>query len=109
MHAVSDLEALRRAAAILDPEMMENAPSSYDPQYTNPCWTAKDGRLSCLPYVFISGFSTGAESLTKKLQVHPYVVKVHKTVAGGCEHINAARTSRHVTTQSLMVQNGSCK
>jgi hypothetical protein len=51
MRADDDLPRYRKAAAILDPELMSEAPEphQYNSSFKNPCWQAEDGRLRCLP------------------------------------------------------------
>lgn len=69
------LEAMQKAAAVLDSELMLSAPPSktYDDRYINPCWKSEAGILRCLPYAYISGFQTGARALSRSLAAHPSV------------------------------------
>jgi hypothetical protein len=44
-----DLNKLRTSASILDPDLLQGAPSQYEEGFKNPCWRDKDEQLTCLP------------------------------------------------------------
>lgn len=78
-----ELERLRRAAAILDPELIKHAPDldAFDPAFKSPCWQ-QDGKdtpsgLRCLPAFYVTGmFHGGGLSLSNALARHPNVAVV---------------------------------
>ncbi|KXZ51709.1 hypothetical protein GPECTOR_11g158 [Gonium pectorale] len=70
-----EVERLRRAARVLDPELMEQIPDSFDTSAKNPCWTSSSGEYRCLPYFYVTGlFHAGGLSMADKLAKHPDVV-----------------------------------
>ena len=70
------LEAMQKATAVLDPELMLSAPSDkiFVDAYLNPCYKSSVDALRCLPYAYISGFQTGARALARSLAAHDNVV-----------------------------------
>lgn len=69
------LARLRTGAAVLDPELMQDVPQQYNTSFLNPCWDSEAaGKLRCLPYVYVSGFHTGAGSLARRLSAHPNIL-----------------------------------
>eukprot|EP00198_Chlamydomonas_reinhardtii_P007820 XP_001697157.1 predicted protein [Chlamydomonas reinhardtii] len=66
---------MRKAAKVLDPELMEPVPETFEQGVKNPCWAAPDGSYRCLPYFYVTGmFHAGALSMEMKLKQHPDVL-----------------------------------
>lgn len=67
-----DLNKIRAAAVVLDPELMKSMPDprKFDPKYKSPCWE-DGGRVQCLPAALISGvFHSGSASLSARVLKH---------------------------------------
>ncbi|EFJ53051.1 hypothetical protein VOLCADRAFT_85926 [Volvox carteri f. nagariensis] len=74
-HTVVDVVRLRKAAKVLDPEVMEQVPDTFLSEVKNPCWNTSNGDFRCLPYFYVTGmFHAGAMSISTKLMQHPDVV-----------------------------------
>ncbi|PNW70584.1 hypothetical protein CHLRE_17g725950v5 [Chlamydomonas reinhardtii] len=71
----AELGRMRKAAKVLDPELMEPVPETFEQGVKNPCWAAPDGSYRCLPYFYVTGmFHAGALSMEMKLKQHPDVL-----------------------------------
>ncbi|KAG2482249.1 hypothetical protein HYH03_018812 [Edaphochlamys debaryana] len=54
------------------PDTWVTLPKTLDKTYRNPCWTAADGRLRCMPYFQIIGVSKcGTTDMYGRLRRHP--------------------------------------
>lgn len=90
-----ELQRIRTAAGILDPELMQHAPpmNAFDPIFKSPCWkpaagasasegASAAGGLRCLPSFLVTGlFHAGALSLAGALMRHPNVATVSAITA----------------------------
>ncbi|KAG2501332.1 hypothetical protein HYH03_001123 [Edaphochlamys debaryana] len=66
------IDRYRKAAKVLNAEVMAPIPEKFDDGYKNPCWTAADGQFRCLPYAYVAGqFHAGALGLSERLKRHP--------------------------------------
>ncbi|GFR42500.1 hypothetical protein Agub_g3302 [Astrephomene gubernaculifera] len=70
-----EVSRLRKAAQVLDPELMEQIPEAFNSSVRNPCWTSPSGEFKCLPYFYVTGlFHAGGLTLGNMLREHPEVV-----------------------------------
>lgn len=66
----------RASAKLLDPELFEGLPETFDPAYKNPCWEDAKGSRHCLPYFyFLGSFQSGSRDVQEKVLRHPQVAK----------------------------------
>ncbi|GLC34028.1 hypothetical protein PLESTB_000830200 [Pleodorina starrii] len=73
--SAEELARYRKAARVLDPEVMQHVPDTFDSGVKNPCWTNSSGAFRCLPYFYVTGmFHAGATSISEKLRLHPDVL-----------------------------------
>ena len=67
-----DIKAMRLAAAKIDPELFEDAPDSYLPQFLNPCWRSRSSKtMQCLPASF-----THSKSSLVEIEAHCLTVLI---------------------------------
>ncbi|KAJ8045542.1 Carbohydrate sulfotransferase 15 [Holothuria leucospilota] len=55
-------------------EIFDFVPSTFLPQFKNPCWEDKSNTLKCLPYFYLIGVSKcGTTDIWAKLALHPQI------------------------------------
>jgi hypothetical protein len=65
-------EELLRAAARISPDVFDDLPPAFLPDFKAPCWRREGGELRCLPYVYVLGvFQCGVRDLFHRMLLHP--------------------------------------
>ncbi|XP_041460777.1 carbohydrate sulfotransferase 15-like [Lytechinus variegatus] len=60
-------------------KITKNVPTTFLPNFKNPCWFDSTNQLNCLPYFYLIGMSKcGTTDLWKKLTSHPDIVDLPK-------------------------------
>ncbi|XP_071832653.1 carbohydrate sulfotransferase 15-like isoform X2 [Apostichopus japonicus] len=63
----------------LAPEIFDTVPTTFLPEYKNPCWLDLKGALKCFPYFFVLGVSKcGTTDVWSKISLHPQVAESSK-------------------------------